>query len=310
MSLNQKIRLLVNEAKLYKEQGLLTESKRKYMEAIEIIKNNKGSLNTENLISGIQKWIQDVEKAITDIEEATSSPTLTNEVQELIRNSFSFSSNAEIAAIEGALALAQFGQHERALTEFHRLMDEGILPFASARNIIKCLIALSLPDAALAQYRQWVSRGTLPVEELEYIRTFLEDALESGENRRNWLLKNKPIKSAIDNIEDKGDPILEISSVTLRLQEGPFRGRVVDCQVTFQSGNVISAVIPSHYGDISEAFAPGISFSCLECYSKKALLRCRGMIFGKTKISNGLDKGGYLLDITLDVRDVCGAASS
>ena len=309
MSEKEQMRSLVKEARLYQEQGLLAESKAKYMAALEIVRENRASCNAETMIPAIEEWIQGVENALIDINQATTSPRLENELQDLIRSSFSFSSNRDTAAIEGAMALAKFGQYERALAEFHRLMDKGILPFAAARNIIACLGAMSLPDAAVAQYRQWVSRNTLPKGELEYIRVFLENMLENEGIKRNVSSPgNMPSGPETCWPKDKEEPLLEISLVSVRFEEGPMRDRVMDFQVTFQSGNVISAVVPAQQEDLSDIFAPGIRFSELECYSPSALLRCGGMVFGKTRISNGPDQGGYLLDITLDGRGLKGAA--
>jgi len=104
----------------------------------------------------------------------------------MIMDLFSVSRTREAARVEGALALAGFGQHERALREFEALLKEGILPVVAAKNILRCHVELSSPDKAVEQFTEWVSSSNvLSAPELKLIREFLKELLKEKDNPDN-----------------------------------------------------------------------------------------------------------------------------
>ena len=122
----EKIKSLVQEAEIYRAQGLLEESKETYNHVLKIIENDdKYSRNIE-LREAINNKIIFVENCISELNQSTETPELSEEIQDLIIKLFSFSENQEIATIEGAVALAKFGQYEKALEELQRLISNGI----------------------------------------------------------------------------------------------------------------------------------------------------------------------------------------
>ena len=122
----EKIKSLVQEAEIYRAQGLLEESKETYNNVLKFIeKDDKFSRNTE-LRDAINTKIKVVENCISELNQGSERPELSKEIQDLIIKLFSFSENEDIATIEGAVALAKFGQYEKALEELQRLINNGI----------------------------------------------------------------------------------------------------------------------------------------------------------------------------------------
>jgi len=122
----ERIKSLITEAEIYKSQGLLEEAKEKYLELLEFVKNHELFSINKSLIDSIVNKLKLIEDEMVKIDQDVETPTLSEEIQNLISRLFSFSDNKDIAAVEGAVALAKFGQFESALEQFQRLINEGI----------------------------------------------------------------------------------------------------------------------------------------------------------------------------------------
>ena len=126
MSDTKHLQSLITEAETYRTQGLLEESKEKFLELLDFIKTNEQFSKNQPLIDSIIEKVSGVEGEMADVDQLDEAPVLSEEAQNLISRLFSTSENQDIAAIEGAVALAKFGQYERALDEFQMLMKKGI----------------------------------------------------------------------------------------------------------------------------------------------------------------------------------------
>ncbi len=298
MSDKEHIKSLLKEAEIYRKQGLLEQSIEKYEEALRLIQNHESYSKDKKLIDTIKSKIRTVEGSLVEIGQSTDTPELSQEVEDLISQLFSFSKNKDVAAMEGAIALAKFGQYRKALVAFQRLIKEGNMPLLAAKNILMCHMTFSSPDTAIAQFRQWVSRDEFSIKDLRYIRTFLENA----------LLK-QGIKAGLPQVAgaspEEGKPeeeedIIDISSVTIQLTNGPRKGEIAEFQVTFQLGNKISTIISARQKGLADAFKLGLRLSEIQCFSSLAAFNGRGIVSGLERITSGPRRGDYSLDITID----------
>lgn len=298
MSDRQRVESLVKEADIYRSQGFLVAAKQKYTELLQLIQGHGKYSKNEKLISAVERKIRFIEKDITEATKADAKPQLSEETQGLIQKLFSFSQNKETATMEGAVALAKFGQYQKALTEFMRLMDEGILPLEAAKNILRCHLSLSPPEVALTQYKSWVSRNDFPPDDLKYLRRFLKNLLD----KRGVKVEIPEIIEPAGKVKKKKkaeEEVLDISSVGVPLNWGPLRGETVEFEVSFQSGNTISIVVPSDKTHLLEAFRPGLKLEDMQCYSLIAVFNGTGVVSGKSEITSGPKKGDFALDITI-----------
>jgi tetratricopeptide (TPR) repeat protein len=299
MSDKERIKSLIKEAEIYRKQGLLEESKEKYEEILKFIQNHERYSKDKKLIDAVKSKIRTVEGILDEIDQVTETPELSQEVQDLISRLFTFSKDKDTAAIEGAVALAKFGQYEKALVEFQRLIEEGKMPLLLAKNILMCHMALSSQDAAIAQFKQWVSRDAFSRRELKYIRTFLENALvRQGIKADLPQVEEAPAEEG--KPEEKEEDIIDISSVRVQLANGPRKGEMVEFEVTFQLGNKISTIIPAQQKDLADAFNSGLRLSGMQCLSPLAMFNSRGIVSGLKIITSGPRRGDYALDITID----------
>lgn len=299
MSDKELITSLIKQAEVYRIQGLLSNAKEKYLEALKMIKNHEIYSKDMKLIDGLKDKIRIVEHTLTEIDLAPETPELSQEVQGLINKLFSFSQDKEIGKIEGALALAKFGQYERAVAEFQRLIEEGVLPLMAAKNMLKCHLTLSSPDAAIDQFKKWVSGSLFTKVDLNSLRTFLERSLERKGIKADLpkVVKATPGES---KAREKESDVLELSSVSVQLEKGPRKGESVEFEVTFQSGNTISTIISANQKDLVDAFDPGLQLAEIQCYSPLAVFNTTGTVSKKAKIPSGPKRGDYSLDIKID----------
>ena len=299
MSEQEQLRSLAREAELYRTQGLLEHSKEKYLQILQFIEERKFS-NHRKLKKAVRDKIQTLEENLAAERQDTREPALSEKQQDMIKDLFSVSQTKEAAKVEGAVALAQFGQYERALEEFHALLKEGTLPVVAAKNILRCYMELSCPDEAVSQFREWVvARDVLTPQELKLIRGFIQNLLERKGIKRELPHLVETSQTDSPSSEDE-EGFLDISSIYVELGNGPRKGDMVEFQVTSQSGNTISVNIPGEQRDLLEAFRPGLRLPELQCYSPIAVFKGRGVVIKKRKVWNGRNQGNYLLDITID----------
>ena len=298
MSDKATIKASLKEAALYRRQGLLVESKEKYIESLALIEGSPTFQNDKKLIDAVDSRVQIIEKDLLEMKTMNETVEITPEVKDLILDLFSFSKDKDTAAIEGAVALAKFGQHENALAEFRRMLDGGTLPLLAAKNILRCHLNLESPEEAIADFKHWLDRGRFPKRHLKNLREFLVTLLEKHEIKAD-------LPEVIGTATEKGDErskdeVLDISLVTLQLEDGPRRGDLAEFDVSFQTGNTVSFSVPAERQDLVEAFKPGTRLQNLQCYTVVAVFSGSGVVSGKTKIVSGPNEGDYALDVTID----------
>jgi hypothetical protein len=179
MNLIKKIKILLKEAEIFHSQGLLDEAMGKYNEARELIKSDEQLKSKKKLIHGISEKINALKKNLTKIHEAPKKPDVSTKVQNLIKKMFLFSakSDEDTIALDGAIALAKFGQYNKALKEFNELLKKDSLRVVAAKNILRCHMALASAEDAIAQYEQWHAGDIFNKSQLDKLSVFFENIL-------------------------------------------------------------------------------------------------------------------------------------
>jgi hypothetical protein len=306
VSEKQHIKRALKEAELYQTQGLVEEAKGRYEELLKFIGESEHFSSHEKLIGAVKGKIQALDETLSKIDGAPLSLELSHNVQDLIKNLFTFSHTEEAAAMEGAVALAKFGQFERALNEFRNLLDRKIMPVMAAKNIIRCYISMNETDAIVSEFEQWISQELFSTEDLQDVRTFIKGALQ----RQGVQIKlprvtepkqlGVPPKSKKKRKKKEEEMLLDISGVSIRFDMGPLKGQTVDFDVDFQSANTVSIVISVDQRDLAESLAPGTRLPELQCYSPITVFRSHGIVSGKATVKQGPRKGDYMVDIKLE----------
>lgn len=298
MSIKERMKGLVKEAEIYRSQSLLNQAREKYSELLKLVESNESTSKNQKLINDIKGRIKAVEDEIAEIDQATESPELTEDVQNLISNLFSFSKNQAMAEIEGAVALAKFGQYDKAVKELERLIKDGPLSLQAAINLIRCHLSLATPEVAITQYKRWASREELGKGDLRYLRNFLENQLK----KRGIDPKLPEIgrDTAEEDIDEQHEDLIDFSSIEIEFTDGLYKGKTVEFDVSFQSGNTVSIIIPSRDKGLADEFNKDLRLSNIRCATDIGLFNGSGYVSGKSKIEAGQKRGSYTIDITID----------
>jgi len=306
VSEKQHIKRALKEAEIYQAQGLLEEAKGKYEELLKFIGESQHFSNHEKLIGAVEGKIQVLDEALSKIEGTPVTLELSHNVQDLIKNLFTFSQTEEAAAMEGAVALAKFGQFERALNEFRSLLDQGVMPVMAAKNMVRCYLSMNETNAVLGEFEQWLSRELFSTEDLQDVRTFIQGALERQGVEVKLPVVAVPkqvgvqLKAKKNKNKKEEDLLLDISGVSIRFDIGPLKGQTVDFDVDFQSANTVSIVISVDQRELAESLAPGTRLPDMQCYSPITVFRSHGIVSGKATVKQGPRKGDYMVDIKIE----------
>jgi len=306
MNITKKIKILLQEAELYHAQGLLNEAMEKYNNATKLIRSNERLKGKQNLIKGISKKILALKNDIIKIEMAPKKPEVSAKIQDLIKKMVSFSpdKNEDLKALDGAIALAKFGQLKRAISEFNELVKKDSLRVVAAKSMLRCLMALSSLDEAVAQYEQWISDDRFSTIQMDKLHVFLENILKK-EGIEKKLPRRKAPKDNTGVIWVKGpeieddDDTLDINSIGITIYKGSQKGQVVEFKVRFQLGNVVSLLISIRDKELIDIFKVGDMINDIQYYSTAALFKASGLVLSVKKIKIGPLRGDYCVDIKI-----------
>jgi len=304
MTENNRIQSLLKEADLYKQQGLLKEALEKYESLHKELRANDEDASSIELLSLIEGRIAETENELDEVENASDNPELSEEVQDLIGKLFSFSKNEETAAVERAVALATFGQYDKAMEEFQKLLENGILPAAVAKNMLQCHISRSAYDAAISLLEEWIEESVFDGRELARLRDFLENILSRDgiEAELPFVEYDEP-RDEVDEDKDwriSEADISEVLSIKLILDDIQGNKHIVDHDVVFQLGNSITFNIDSSQADILASLEQGLSLPRVQCYSSFYYFNAKGTVSQKERIAEGPKQGDYSIVLLLE----------
>ncbi len=314
MNITKKIKLLLQEAEFYHTQGLLNEAMEKYNNATKLIRSNEQLKSKQNLTNGISKKILALKKDIIKIEKAPKKPEVSAKVQDLIKKMYSFSpyKNEDLKALDGAIALAKFGQLKRAITEFNELIKKDSLRVVAAKSMLRCHMALSSMDEAVTQYEQWISDDIFSTIQLDKLHVFLKNILKKEGIDKKLPRRKAPTDNlepvitipGTDAVQVKGpeiedDDALDINSIGITIDSGPQKEQVVEFKVRFQLGNVVTLLISIRDKDLIEIFKVGDIINDIQYYSTAALFSGSGIIVSAREIKVGPLRGDYCVDIEI-----------
>lgn len=308
MDIKTRIKTLISEAELYRTQGLFSESRKKYESASALIAKIDKLKNKDSLLQSIDNKIKGLDSVNTRVEKGPSSPELSNKAQNLIKDLFSFSkkNQADQNVLEGAVALAKFGQFERAMAELESLLEKESTRVDAAKNILRCKIAALSPKEAVAQYNNWHSQTLFTVDQLENVRQYLNNILEKKGIKENLPLpvattddEESRVADFVSEVEDTEEEFLDITSIGITFESGIKKGKMIEFDVNFQSGNTLSLIVSSKDKSLIENMQTGIKLNDIQFYSPIAIFKGKGIVLAKTQIKSGPKEGDFCLDIKM-----------
>jgi tetratricopeptide (TPR) repeat protein len=302
MEIKKQIQSMIAEAKIYCTQGLLEEAIVYYQNAKNLVEKNEKVKNRETILKTIEDRIISLENEIQKVKDLKESAPVSSEVQDLIKTKFAFSKDENESALEGAIALAKFGQYERALQEFDELLQVDSLRLAAAKNIIRCHIAMSTIEKAVDIYQEWMAGDLFPQDQLYKINIFFKSIIDSKGLDIMLPQVEEPVDFEMNELgesENEDDEFMDISSIGITLDTGSEKKRMIDLDVSFQQGNEINLIISSKNKDLIDNLKVGFRLNDVQFYSPFAIFTGSGIVSAKTQIGFGPKQGDYSLDITV-----------
>jgi len=171
-------------------------------------------------------------------------------------------------------------------------------------------------------YKEWAVDVQFPKAQLINLRLFFQNILDKKkiEIKLDQLMEQQSTKTQeieapeIEPLELEGsggeepagaaqgvqeEELLDISSIGIPMENGLQKGNVVEFDVSFQSGNEISLLIPEREKGTIEHLIVGTELNNIEFYSPFAMFQGNGVVSSNTKISTGPKRGDYSLDIVV-----------
>ncbi len=294
----KEIKSLLQEAEVYRDQGLLQEAMEKYKIASELILKNNKIKNRQNLLHVISQKMGTLKSDFKKKNKSVSRK-MPKKTQELIKSKIKISKKMGKgeAALEDAINLAKLGKYKRALKELQNLISVDSVRVNAAKNIIRCNMALSAPDDAIDQYNKWISNNLFRNDQLEKVRFFLKSSLMKKGIERTLPELKKTSKPEYPDFEEKDEEVPDISSIVIILDKGSQKSNVIELDVSFQAGNIINVIMSGREHERIKNLNIGFKISDIQFFSPIAIFKGSGIVSNMTYIRSGPKKGDCSLDI-------------
>lgn len=302
MDISLQIKSLLSEAELYRTQGLFPEAKDKYHAASAMVLKIERLKNKDSLLKAISGKIKSLEQKTEKVETGPGSPELSEKGQNLIKSLFGEND------LQKAVALAKFGQFERAITELEALLTDETFRVDAGKNILRCKIAIASVDDAIEQYHKWHSGDLFTGTQLEAIRTYLQPILDNKGVGRTLPVPqiegsgNSPTSDSggIEfSMPEPEEEMLDITSIGITFTSGSQKGKMVEFDVNFQSGDMLSLIISKNDKGLIEDLENGDQLEDIQFYSPIAMFKGTAVVSNKTRIDTGPKQDDFCLDLKI-----------
>ncbi len=300
MNLGDKIKKYYKEAELYNSHGLLAEALEKYKSIEGLVKATPNIRNRQGILKQIALKIDLASKKFQKLDGPKTTLEATEDAQSLMKEMFSFDDPEAkgSSALGGAIALAKFGQYDKAIEELNRLLEYDKLRFEAAKNILWCWVQQNYTDYAVSLYQKWRKSKLFPPAEAEAIQSYFNGLIDkAGADHEIDELESQRTVEPDSEIDD--DEILDISAIRFILPRGPKEGERIELEISFQSGKYIRMIISRREKDLIASINPGDLLKEIVFYSPVAIFSGEGYVSSKNEIDAGPKKGDYSLEIKI-----------
>ena len=95
------------------------------------------------------------------------------------------------------------------------------------------------------------------------------------------------------------EEILDITSIGITFTSGTHKGKMVEFDVNFQSGDMLSLIIAKNDKGIIEDLNDGDQLEDVQFYSPIAMFKGSAVVATKTPIESGPKQGDFCLDLKI-----------
>ena len=300
MDLGEKIKKYYKEAELYNSHGLLAEALEKYRSVEGLVKSTQNIRNRKGILKQIALKIESTTQKVQKFDRRKTTPEVADDAQSLMKEMFSYDDPEAKGSSDlgGAIALAKFGQYDKAIEELSRLVEYDALRLEAAKNILWCWVQQNYSEYAVSLYQKWRKNKLFPPEEVNLIHDYFTELMDKAgvDHEIDELEAQKTIEpdSEIDD-----DELLDISAVRFVLPRGQKEGEKIELEISFQSGKYIRMIIPRNEKALIDSINPGDLLKEIVFYSPVAIFSGEGYVSSKNAIEAGPKKGDFSLEIKI-----------
>jgi tetratricopeptide (TPR) repeat protein len=298
MNLRSRIQTLLKEIEVYSAHALYADARRKCAELAELIDGCGNIKNKDTLLGAISKKRRNIEAAARNFEGNGKAKKMSEKEMDLVKSLVSVSEEDgnDAANWEVARACLVMGQFDKALDEFNRLIDNRYQLLSTAKNVMRCYIGLSCMDDAVEKYNEWFNAGIFSAEELENIRTYLQENLK----KRN-IDRTLPIPDAAGDGPQgaASEEFIDILSVKFAANGKSNKQVQAALDVHSQKGTTISVIVPGSSKELLEILQDGRRIKNVELHSSSIVFTDHCLVSDKREIESGPKKGDYTVSMKI-----------
>lgn len=305
MNLGEKIKRKIEEAELYRNQGLINEALGIYRAVEDMIRKNSRIKNRDSLLAKISARIDLLNRNTQNMKAPSQAPEVSDQARDLIREMFSFDDPhvKGSSSLGGAVSLAEFGQYDQARKELESLFDYDHLRMEAAKNILQYGIRHIPPKELILVYRQWQADERFSADEIKWLGEVLQqvvgDAGRKSEAGTPADAEPPPAGSDARDEEIDDEDILDISAIGLPLSTGSRADEKVELDINFQNGRQINLILSKQEKEIINNIETGSEIAGVVFYSPVAIFSGTVYVSVKKEISSGPKHGDYTVDLKI-----------
>jgi len=181
MTIENKILSYLQEGEIYQGQALFDEARRRYTQAVKLIKTSPALKNQKRLMEIVSKKMNSLNYAYAMFQRIEASGKMSEKEKDHILKQLlpPGQTSTGRAELEWAGALLSFGEFEMALNEFNKLLiRDPTLRVTAAKNILKCHTKISSFDMAKTQLEMWSSGDLFTPAQLKRVKAYLENSID------------------------------------------------------------------------------------------------------------------------------------
>ena len=293
MNLKDQIDQIFYEIELYSSQALYSHAKQSCVKLAELVRGSAQFRHKDALLETISRKIKSIEEDARIFEGVGKSRKMSSNELDIVKRLVFVSSEVDddAAAWEVARAYLILGQYDIALLGFKRLIDNRYKLVPSAKNVLRCCIGMSAMDDAIAKYHEWYSSGIFSLDQLENIRTFLQEILYK--KNIDTLLSNPRVEGIHHEQGTPDDEYIDIIAVKLGMNGDSSEAMETMLEVTYQKGETFNVVVPKNNQALLDYLKIGKEIESLELYSSSIIFTDQCLVCERSKIESGSRQGDY-----------------
>jgi hypothetical protein len=291
----------LKEAEVYRSQGLLKEAKDVYDQVADLVEKLQPGERKQGFLDSIAEGKRLLKEEFEEVKELTQAARVSSKAQDTMKNLFSYpaAKSGRKSDLEGALALMNFGQFERALEELHRLVKQEALRCEAAENILRCHLELGSTEHALAEYQNWRTGDIFSEDEIEKLGAAFEG-----------ILREKGIDKSIEQLwsgarvsvdQDLQIEILDFIFIEITFENGPLKDEAIDIGVDSQTGRLIRILVPESRDDLLDQLYSGARLGRVRYFTSQAFLNGAATVLSRRPIGGDFDATSYVVDLRMEI---------